>query len=123
MTRFLDLADPAFDVTSAAVHDARDERWYAETPYGHAVLRHAEASALLTDRRFRQGNARWPEQNGIHEGPFLQWWQEVLLSLEGDDHARLRRLLMRPSRWCTSARWKARSGTGPHSNCRRAPTS
>lgn len=94
MTRFLDLADPAFDVTSAAVHDARGERWYAETPYGYAVLRYAEASALLTDRRFRQGNARWPEQNGIHEGPFLRWWQEVLLSLEGDDHARLRRLLM-----------------------------
>ncbi len=94
MTRYLDLADPGFDVTSAAVHDARGDRWYAETPYGYAVLRYAEASALLTDRRFRQGNARWPEQNGIHEGPFLRWWQDVLLSLEGDDHARLRRLLM-----------------------------
>ncbi len=94
MNRYLDLADPSFDVTSAAVHEARDEGWYAETPYGFAVLRYAEASALLTDRRFRQGNARWPEQNGIETGPFLRWWQEVLLSLEGDDHARLRRLLM-----------------------------
>jgi cytochrome P450 len=94
VTRYLDLADPAFDVTSAPVHEAREERWYAETSYGYAVLRYAEASALLTDRRFRQGNARWPEQNGIHEGPFLRWWQDVLLSLEGDDHARLRRLLM-----------------------------
>jgi cytochrome P450 len=92
--RHLDLADTAFDVTSPTVHEARDESWYAETPYGHAVLRYAEASALLTDRRFRQGNARWPEQNGVHEGPFLRWWQDVLLSLEGDDHSRLRRLLM-----------------------------
>ena len=91
--RRLDLSDPAFDVTSAAVHEAREEHWYAETPYGLAVLRYAEASALLTDRRFRQGNARWPQQNGIHEGPFLGWWQEVLLSLEGEDHSRLRRLL------------------------------
>ncbi|WP_231123465.1 cytochrome P450 [Nocardioides sambongensis] len=91
---FLDLADPAFDVTSPQVHRTRDQQWYAETSYGHAVLRYAEASALLTDRRFRQGNARWPEQNGVHEGPFLRWWQEVLLSLEGADHARLRRLLM-----------------------------
>lgn len=90
----LDLSDPGFDVTSAAVHEAREEQWYAETPYGLAVLRYAEASALLTDRRFRQGNARWPQQNGIHEGPFLGWWQEVLLSLEGEDHSRLRRLLM-----------------------------
>lgn len=92
--RHLDLADPGFDVTSAAVHEARDASWYAETPYGLAVLRYAEASALLTDRRFRQGNARWPEQNGIHAGPFLRWWQEVLLSLEGESHQRLRRLLM-----------------------------
>lgn len=27
-------------------------------------------------------------------GPFLDWWQRVLLSLDCDDHARLRRLLM-----------------------------
>jgi cytochrome P450 len=90
----LPLADPSFDVTSATVHDARDRGWYAETSYGFAVLRYPEANGLLTDRRFRQGNARWPEQNGVHEGPFLQWWQEVLLSLEGEDHARLRRLLL-----------------------------
>ncbi|MCH1865492.1 cytochrome P450 [Nocardioides sp. CFH 31398] len=90
---YLDLASTALDVTSAEVHEARKRSWYAETPYGHAVLRYAEASALLTDRRFVQGNARWPEQNGIHDGPFLRWWQEVLLSLEGEDHARLRRLL------------------------------
>ena len=90
---YLDLADPAFDVTSPQVHEARDRSWYAETPYGWAVLRYAEASALLHDRRFGQGNARWPAQNGIHSGLFAGWWAETLLSLEGDDHARLRRLL------------------------------
>lgn len=93
MTRF-DLSDPDFDTTSAAVHAAREEQWYVETNWGWAVLRHAEAGALLRDRRFRQGNARWPAQNGIHEGPFSDWWQETLLSLEGDDHARIRRLLV-----------------------------
>ena len=76
------------------MHAAREERWWVETSYGWAVLRYAEASALLRDRRFRQGNARWPEQNGIHSGRFAGWWKETLLSLEGDDHARLRRLLM-----------------------------
>ena len=93
MTRF-DLGDPAFDVTSAAVHAAREDSWYVETTWGWAVLRHAEASALLRDRRFRQGNARWPEQNGVHDGPFPAWWQRTLLSLEGEDHARIRRLLV-----------------------------
>lgn len=89
----LDLADPAFDVTSAAVHDARDAGWYAETPYGWAILRYEEGTAVLKDRRFQQGNARWPAQNGIHDGPWQQWWGETLLSIEGDDHLRMRRLL------------------------------
>jgi cytochrome P450 len=93
MTSF-DLGDPAFDVTSPAVHAARDQNWYVETTWGWAVLRYAETSALLRDRRFRQGNARWPAQNGIHSGMFSDWWQETLLSLEGEDHARIRKLLM-----------------------------
>ncbi|GAA4684012.1 cytochrome P450 [Nocardioides nanhaiensis] len=90
----LALDDPAFDVTSAQVHAAREAGWYAETPWGWAVLRHAESAAVLRDRRFRQGNARWPEQNGVPEGPFPQWWRETLLSLEGEDHDRIRRLLV-----------------------------
>ena len=94
MTAHFDLSDPTFDVTSAEVHAARDQGWYVETNWGWAVLRHAEVSALLRDRRFRQGNARWPAQNGIHSGLFSDWWQETLLSLEGDDHSRIRRLLM-----------------------------
>lgn len=90
---FLDLADPSFDVTSGVVHAARDDSWYAETPYGWAILRYDEGTALLKDRRFLQGNARWPDQNGIHDGPWRAWWQETLLSIEGDDHLRMRRLL------------------------------
>ncbi len=90
---FLPLADPAFDVTGQEVLRARDDDWWVRTSYGYAVLRHAEGAALLRDRRFRQGNARWPEQNGIHSGLFSEWWKQTLLSLEGDDHARLRRLL------------------------------
>jgi cytochrome P450 len=93
-TPYFDMSDPAFDVTSDEVHAARDDSWYAETNWGWAVLRHEEVSALLKDRRFRQGNARWPSQNGIHSGMFSDWWQETLLSLEGEDHARIRRLLM-----------------------------
>jgi len=93
VTRF-DLSDPAFDVTSPVVHEAREDDWYVETNWGWAVVRYDEAQALLKDRRFRQGNALWPAQNGIHSGLFSDWWKETLLSLEGEDHARLRRLLM-----------------------------
>lgn len=90
---FFDLADPAFDVTSAQVHRAREQHWYATTPWGWAVLRYEQGARVLRDRRFQQGNARWPAQNGVHSGPFATWWGETLLSLEGEDHLRLRRLL------------------------------
>lgn len=89
-----DLGDPTFDVTSDVVHRAREDDWFVETTWGWAVLRYEQSAALLKDRRFRQGNARWPAQNGIGSGEFSDWWQETLLSLEGDDHSRLRRLLM-----------------------------
>ncbi|MCD2442783.1 cytochrome P450 [Agromyces sp. SYSU K20354] len=92
-TPFLDLADSTFDVTSDAVHGAQVDSWYAKTPYGWAILRYDEGTALLKDRRFQQGNGRWPDQNGIHDGPWREWWQHTLLSIEGDDHLRLRRLL------------------------------
>ncbi len=88
-----DLADPGFDVTSRLVHEARERDWYVVTNYGHAVLRYDEMNRLLKDRRFRQGNAQWPAQNGIHSGLFSDWWKRTLLSLEGEDHDRTRRLL------------------------------
>lgn len=94
MATSFDLSDPTFDVTSATVHAAREEKWWVETNFGWAVLRYEEASALLKDRRFQQGNAKWPDQNGIHSGRFHGWWKETLLSLEGENHSRIRRLLM-----------------------------
>ncbi len=90
---YFELADPSFDVTSPVVHAAREEDWYVRTSYGIAVLRYDQTIRLLKDRRFRQGNARWPAQNGVTAGPFVEWWGKTLLSLEGDDHMRLRRLL------------------------------
>jgi cytochrome P450 len=90
---YFDLADPSFDVTSEVVHAARDESWYVHTPYGLAVLRYNEVGALLKDRRLRQGSAAWPAHNGIHSGLFTDWWNDVLMNLEGEDHHRIRRLL------------------------------
>jgi cytochrome P450 len=90
---YFDLGDLSFDVTSEQVHEAREQDWWVRTNYGIAVLRYAEANALLKDRRFQQGTAQWPDQNGIHTGPFHDWWGKTLLALEGGDHTRIRRLL------------------------------
>jgi cytochrome P450 len=56
------------------------------------VLRYDEVSALLKDRRLRQGSFAWPAQNGIEQGLLSEWWSEIMLSKEGDDHRRLRKL-------------------------------
>jgi cytochrome P450 len=89
----LDVADPAFAITSAEVHAAREESWYARTPYGIAVLRYDEMSRLIKHPRLRQGSVAWPAHNGVTEGPFARWWASWILNKEGAEHHRLRRLM------------------------------
>ena len=90
---FLELADPAFSVTSEEVHQARAAGWYAHTSYGIAVLRYEQASQLISHPSFRQGSWAWPAHHGISSGPFARWWENWVLNMEGADHRRLRKLL------------------------------
>jgi cytochrome P450 len=89
---YFDVSDPDFSVSSAEVLAARERSWYARTNFGLAVLRYEQTSLLLKDRRLRQGSFAWPEQHGITEGLLHDWWSLLMLSAEGDDHRRLRRL-------------------------------
>ena len=89
---YLPVSDPSFSVQSQAVRDARAAGWCARTPYGLAVLRYDEVNRLMKDRRLRQGSWAWPAHNGV-TGRFADWWAGWLLNMEGEDHARLRRLL------------------------------
>ncbi|WBL32156.1 cytochrome P450 [Sinirhodobacter sp. HNIBRBA609] len=88
---FLDVANPAFSIRSQAVLDARDASWCARTPYGLAALRYDDVQKLLRHPKLRQGSYRWPAHNGV-TGVFARWWEAMLLSQEGDTHARLRRM-------------------------------
>lgn len=90
---FLDVEAPGFAMHSAEVAAAREQSWYAHTPYGLAILRHAEIAKLVKDPRLIQGSARWPAHNGVTAGPFADWWSRILLCREGVDHARLKRLV------------------------------
>jgi cytochrome P450 len=90
---FFDVTDPAFSVSSAEVHRARENGWYARTRYGLAVLRYDEAARLIRHPDVRQGSVAWPAHHGITSGPFAQWWSGWVLNKEGEDHQRLRRLL------------------------------
>ena len=90
---FFDVADPAFSVSSAEVHRARESGWYARTSYGLAVLRYDQAARLIRHPDVRQGSVAWPAHHGITSGPFARWWSGWVLNKEGEDHQRLRRLL------------------------------
>jgi cytochrome P450 len=89
---YLDFNQLGFSIRSDQVMNAREDNWYATTPFGIAVLRYEDASTLLKDKRLYQGTRKWPSHYGITEGPLASWWKSMLLSVEGDDHLRLRRL-------------------------------
>ncbi len=89
----LDVTEPTFAITSDEVHAAREQSWYATTPYGLAVLRYEELSKIIRHPKLRQGSVAWPAHNGVTEGPFAQWWASWVLNKEGEEHHRLRRLM------------------------------
>lgn len=88
---YLDISDANFSIRSSEVLAAREAHWCARTNYGLAVLRYDEVHKLMRDARLRQGSYAWPALNGV-SGHFAGWWSRMLLSQEGANHARLRRL-------------------------------
>lgn len=92
---FLDLLDPGFRPDGPEVRAARAEHWCARTPMGLAVLRHRQLCALLADRRLAQGTHRVLTSQGITEGPLVDWMNTMILTVEGAEHTRLRRLVSR----------------------------
>jgi cytochrome P450 len=89
---FVNLADPTLSIRSKPIKDARATSWFARTPYGIAVLRHADMRTLLLHKSLRQGSHAWPAHNDV-TGVFADWWGRTILVKEGADHARLRKLV------------------------------
>lgn len=90
---FLDIFEPGFDYGQERAARAREHCWYAQTPLGPVVLRHAEAWDLLRDRRLVPGGHRYMHSQGITEGPLYDWFTGMLASQNGPDHDRLRGLV------------------------------
>lgn len=89
----LNILDPAFRVHSPQTAEAASQHWCARTPLGLAVLRYEDCLAMLKDRRLRQVGIDHLVAQGVTGGPLFEMWQRVVLSMEGPDHSRLRRLL------------------------------
>jgi cytochrome P450 len=93
---FLDTLSPDYDRNLHAAHRAASERsWLARTPVGLAFLHYEDVLWLLRDKRWRELGADALVGAGITEGPLWTWFQDQISSKEGEDHARLRRLVSR----------------------------
>jgi cytochrome P450 len=91
---FIDTLSPAYDADIHSAHrKAREQSWYAATPVGIIVLRHEDVRAVLHDRRWRELGAAALQMAGITSGPLWEWFHQILSNQEGEEHARLRRLV------------------------------
>jgi len=94
----IDVLDPAlWDDPHGALAQARSAGPVARTPDGEpTLLRYDDVDEALR----HPGLATFSVQslldhNGIADGPLREWCDLLMLSLEGDDHARLRGLVSR----------------------------
>jgi cytochrome P450 len=77
----------------AALAEAREGHWLARTPMGYMVIRHEDVTAILRDRRFLSALSLITQMQGIDESRFLERRRRSILSVDGEEHARLRRLV------------------------------
>lgn len=99
MTTVFDLDLPAFDPEGldraeriAALTAVQSQHWLARTPLGFSVTRYADVVALLRERRFHSGLSMLPQMQGV-EGSDFEQRRPSILSMEGDEHTRVRRLV------------------------------
>jgi len=77
----------------AVLAEAREGHWLARTPMGYMVTRHEDVTAILRDRRFLSALSLITQMQGIDESRFLERRRRSILSVDGEEHARLRRLV------------------------------
>jgi cytochrome P450 len=77
----------------AAIEAARSRHWLAKTEMGYSVTRLEDVTAILRDKRFHSALSMLPQMSGMPELAEGRVRRQSILSMEGDEHARLRRLV------------------------------
>ncbi len=95
----LELELPVFDPNGldrsdrlARLAAVRDDHWLARSPLGYAVMGHRDIVSVLRDRRFHSALSLLPQMQGLPEES-MEERRPSILSMEGDEHARVRRLV------------------------------
>ncbi|HXW35287.1 MAG TPA: cytochrome P450, partial [Acidimicrobiales bacterium] len=90
----LEMNELERDAALEAIGAAREKSWLARTLIGFMVLRYEDAVAVLRDRRFHSALSLIPEIAGLPEADeFFENRRRSILTMEGDEHARVRRLV------------------------------
>ncbi len=76
----------------AAIEVARNQHWLARTDLGYSVTRLADVTAILRDKRFHSGLSILTQMR-VDPSVTRTPRRQSILSMEGDEHARLRRLV------------------------------
>jgi len=89
----VELIDLEREEALAVLLQAREGHWLARTPMGYMVTRHEDVTAVLRDRRFLSALSLITQMQGVDDSRFLERRRRSILSVDGDEHARLRRLV------------------------------
>ncbi|HVW34224.1 MAG TPA: cytochrome P450, partial [Acidimicrobiia bacterium] len=88
---------PEFQADPVGAYAAcRRQHWIARCEFGFVVVRREAVADLLRDPRAVTPGAMVAQMMGAAESPWGQWVSSILLSTDGDAHARLRRLVSGP---------------------------
>ena len=75
----------------ARLLECQREHWLTRTPLGYGVMRYADIVAILRERRFHSALSLIPQMQGMSQS--MEERRPSILSMEGDEHTRVRRLV------------------------------
>jgi len=82
------------DQARAAIAAAREQHWLARGPFGYVVTRYPDVVGILRDRRFHSAVGLVTQLQQVNDEKWLARRRRTsILSAEGDEHGRLRRLV------------------------------
>jgi hypothetical protein len=88
----VDLGDTTFDIMAERLA-AAEHSWIARNPFGFTILHYDDVVAMLRDKRWHSASGRILELQGVTDPKYLNRRRTSILSAEGDEHTRLRRLV------------------------------
>jgi cytochrome P450 len=88
------LDDPAIPTEQRrdASAAAAAESWIARNMFGYSILHYDDVVAVLRDKRWHSASGKIIEMSGIDNPEWLARRRTSILSSEGDEHTRLRRV-------------------------------